>query len=82
MKLTLTFNLTDEQREHMDNVFQQHQTEDLATSKDISRFVGTCIKKVLDMDLRTVQGEIADHVIRDINAGAWTFIGQPKTTPL
>ncbi len=82
MKLTLTFNLDDAQLEHIDNVFQQHQTTELATSKDISRFVGTCIKKVLDMDLRDVGDDIAEHVIKDINAGAWTFIGQPKTTPL
>ena len=82
MKLTLTFSLDDIQLQTLDNVFNQHDTATKATSKDVSRFVGTCIKKALSLRDVDVSGPVAEAIIKDINNGGWTLIGQPETKPL
>lgn len=81
MRMKFVFDVDDDQRMHIDNIFYQRNTKDLATRKDIGKYVGKCLRGLLNLNVHEVDGDPADAVIADINEGGWSFIGEPTTQP-
>lgn len=76
MKLTLKFSFTDDQLQHL-GMLMGAQLGEHATSNNISRFIGACIKGALACDsMKGNTDDLAAHIIEDIDRGGWSFIGQ------
>lgn len=81
MRMNFAFNVDDDQRMHMDNIFHQRNTKHLATRKEIGLYIGRCLRGLLDLNVADVEGDAAETVIADIDRGGWSFIGEPTTQP-
>ena len=81
MKTNVKIELTDDERNRFAVLFDGKQSKRKVTRAELVDFVDACIDAALDAhpqpdrDLPSVAGD----VISDINAGGWTFIGQPPT---
>ena len=75
MRMNISFEISDEQRTHRDDIFHQRTTKQMATRNDIATFLGKCIRGVLSLQSGDTD-DVADAVISDINDGGWSFIGQ------
>ena len=87
MKTNVKLELNDDERNRLAVLFDGKQTKRLVTRAELVDFVDACIDRALDLDPPQYPvhgnslGAAVGDVIRDINAGGWTFIGQPPTDP-
>ena len=83
MKTNVKVSLTDDERNCLAVLFDGKQSKRLATRAEIVDFVDACIDAALEAHPGDAAAPsvtaAADTVIADINAGGWTFIGQPPT---
>ncbi len=83
MRMKIAFEIADDQRKHMDNIFQQHNTKALATRNDIAKFLGRCMSELMTLTVdKMADGDAANRVMADIDNRGWLLIGEPATTPL
>lgn len=86
MKTNVPVELTDDQRNRLAILLDGgKQSKKLATRRDVINLVGACVAAALDLDPNnrpkapTIEQhveQIGVDVIHDINAGAWSFIGE------
>ena len=81
MKVINRIEISDDDRDHLANVFDGKVTRRLASREDINRLLSACLRVALNLPIGEFHFEKVDDagkvIIEDINAGGWSFIGEP-----
>ena len=77
----MQFNITlnNKQSQHMAALLRGEDPQEPVTSTEMSQFFAACVRSALSLTPGD-HDDVADHVVKDLNRGGWSMVGQPEST--